>query len=406
MDYGKRKYGTSKKSYIEYASEITDQYIKSIGGVHKADFKRPYKADDYHSMMYSFDTPMKYLGGTLPTLESLNLAPVATVETPTKYFSKWTERQPKGDIDANWYCCCADYDGSVFLVGDSGNLYRSGNAGKTWDVSPGYTPWSLVACDNDGSFIMMVTGAGWLYTSSDSWATWRISQSAGPYSGIACDADGSNLICCTSPLSANGQIFTSSDSGINWTERNPAGGTTSRGWTSVSSDSDGSFLVATCSNSYPPSGPSYGGRVYTSSDSGATWTERRPDGNTDYAWLCSACSADGSFIAVGVGANFPHRSRLYTSSDYGTNWTERRIYGDHDCDWIDVAVDDAGKKIFVLVEYNLGGRKLFLSSDAGATWIEQIPSTVANPYWQSLAISGDGLSRIAGMSSGRIYTYV
>jgi hypothetical protein len=372
MDYGKRKYGTSKKSYIEYASEITDQYIKSIGGVHKADFKRPYKADDYHSMMYAFDTPMKYLGGTLPTLESLNLAaPVATVETPTKYFSKWTERQPNGDVDGNWSCCCADYDGSVFIVGENtGEIFISRNAGRTWDSSGGYayTPWTLVACDNDGSFTMMVASAGnyeIIYTSADSWGTWRISQSAGPYYGIACDSDGSNLINCN-----QFQVYTSSDYGVNWTERHPAGGTTDRYWSSVASSSDGSFLVATCRKTDNTGDPAYGGRIYTSSDGGANWTERRPDGDVDYAWGSSACSADGSFIVVGASAFWPYtlRSRLYTSSDYGATWTERRPAGDANRSWGGISVDAAGKKILVTDYFDVV--KGYYSVDSGVIWIE------------------------------------
>ena len=42
----------------------------------------------------------------------------------------------------------------------------------------------------------------------------------------------------------------------------------------VASDDDGSNLIAGV----------YGGRLYTSSDSGANWTERQPVGNADKDW--------------------------------------------------------------------------------------------------------------------------
>ena len=69
MDYGRRKPASPSKSYITFMTEVTDQYMKSIGGIHPVDFKRPYMYEDYTSMMYLNDSPLKQLGGIPPTLE-------------------------------------------------------------------------------------------------------------------------------------------------------------------------------------------------------------------------------------------------------------------------------------------------------------------------------------------------
>jgi hypothetical protein len=56
-----------------------------------------------------------------------------------------------------------------------------------------------------------------------------------------------------------GQIYTSGDSGTTWTPHD-----SNRDWAAVASSADGTKLVAAVN----------GGRIYTSSDSGATWTPR------------------------------------------------------------------------------------------------------------------------------------
>jgi len=50
-----------------------------------------------------------------------------------------------------------------------------------------------------------------------------------------------------------------------------------------------------------------------------TWTERQPAGDANMAWHCVSSDADGSHLIAAV-----YSGRLYTSSDSGANWTERR----------------------------------------------------------------------------------
>jgi hypothetical protein len=59
-------------------------------------------------------------------------------------------------------------------------------------------------------------------------------------------------------------------------------------WTSITSSADGTKLAAVVS----------GGSIYTSADSGATWTEQTAAGSRE--WQSIASSADGTRLAVGV----------------------------------------------------------------------------------------------------------
>jgi photosystem II stability/assembly factor-like uncharacterized protein len=73
--------------------------------------------------------------------------------------------------------------------------------------------------------------------------------------------DGTKLVAVTNDMGNPDYIYTSSDSGTTWTQRG-----TQREWESVASSADGTKLVAVnCCDGY----------IYTSSDSGVTWIPRQ-----------------------------------------------------------------------------------------------------------------------------------
>jgi photosystem II stability/assembly factor-like uncharacterized protein len=69
-----------------------------------------------------------------------------------------------------------------------------------------------------------------------------------------------------------GYIYTSSDSGVTWTARTSSG---QKYWESLASSSDGTVLTAVSKNNY----------IYTSSDSGATWTARTSSGKRNWQYV-------------------------------------------------------------------------------------------------------------------------
>ena len=97
---------------------------------------------------------------------------------------------------------------------------------------------------------------------------------------VASSADGRKLIAC---VEMAGYLYTSMDSGATWTPRMTD---TTRDWCGVASSADGTRLAACASSD----------RVYTSSDSGVTWTAR--EGSR--AWRGVASSADGTRLAACV----------------------------------------------------------------------------------------------------------
>ena len=121
-----------------------------------------------------------------------------------------------------------------------------------------------------------------VYTSKDDGNTWK-PHLIGYAAAVASSADGSTLVAAgTSDL----HIQISTNGGDTWTERF---GDAQRYWTSAASSADGSVLVVADGGPYPE-----GGRIYTSTDGGLTWTPRE----TDRFWKSVAISANGSKVVA------------------------------------------------------------------------------------------------------------
>jgi hypothetical protein len=115
--------------------------------------------------------------------------------------------------------------------------------------------------------------------------TWTARDSNRQWSSVASSADGTKLVAAVQ----NGQIYTSTDSGVTWTAR--AG---SLPWSSVASSADGTKLVA----------GDYYGQIYTSMDSGVTWTAQA----SGQDWYSVASSVDGNKLVAAAGAD----GKIYT----------------------------------------------------------------------------------------------
>jgi hypothetical protein len=102
--------------------------------------------------------------------------------------------------------------------------------------------------------------------------------------------------------SGNG-IYTSTDSGVTWSAHDSV-----RNWYSVASSSDGTKLIAA------DVGVGSGGQLYTSPDSGATWTAR----DSSRTWYSVASSSDGSKLVAGVYGGQIFTSTAIQSTTVGT----------------------------------------------------------------------------------------
>jgi hypothetical protein len=198
---------------------------------------------------------------------------------------------------------------------------------------------------------------------------------AEPWIALATSADGLKMVAATSQ-----QIFTSYG-GIDWTPASASfgGGTFNKG--SVASSTDGTKLVAVMN----------GAQVYTSADSGVTWTTQN---NAPTAgWACVASSADGTKLVAAINSVSP----IYTSSNSGVTWTPQN--NSPTVNWSQIVASADGNKLAAISGTS---DQIYTSTNAGVTWAGQSGAPTAT--WMSVASSADGTKLAAAIYNGQIYT--
>ena len=202
------------------------------------------------------------------------------------------------------------------------------------------------------------------------------------WSSIAMSSDGTKLAAAVS----GGHIYTSSNSGATWTDHSSGAIAGNKDWSSIAMSSDGTKLAAAVS----------GGHIYTSSNSGATWTDRSSGviaGNK--GWWSIAMSSDGTKLAAAVYAR-----HFYTSSNSGATWTDRSkgvIKGIKF--WSSIAMSFDGTKLTAVASDHI-----YTSSDSGTTWTDRSSSITSSRILTSIAMSSDGTKLAAAAYPGHIYT--
>lgn len=217
---------------------------------------------------------------------------------------------------------------------------------------------------------------GYLYTSTDSGVTWTERTGAGSrrWTGLTASEDGTRLVA----VESTGYVYTTTDGGLTWTTQTSAG---SRGWRAVASSSDGSIIV----------GLVCGGFVYVSTDSGSSWSERASAGSR--YWSSIVLTTDGIKIFASATAN-----SLYYSDDSGLSWNTLTVGGYRS--WRAIDMSDSGQNIAATVfKYS---NAVYLSFDYGKSWSESV-ITQEWQCWASIAMSADGRKVIAGTENGSLY---
>ena len=188
------------------------------------------------------------------------------------------------------------------------------------------------------------------------------------WDGVASSSDGTRLAA----VIAFGGIYTSTNSGVTWT----ATSAPIAHWHSIASSADGMKLIA-AEECLMPVCDSSSAAIYTSADGGATWTN-----SLDSDAFSVASSADGNHLATASGA---------ISTNSGATWAG---FGGGGYEAISSSWD--GTKL-VSSDFNI-----FTSSDGGSTWSK----TSAPTYlWWSVASSADGSTLLAGVVNGSASIY-
>jgi hypothetical protein len=309
----------------------------------------------------------------------------------------------------SWNSIASSADGAKLAAGVvSGFIYTSTNAGTNWSqqiVMPYYS-WSSIVSSADGTQLAALVSDGYggvfgsttygIYSSIDSGNHWTLDSNAPQttWTSIACSSDGTKLAAVV----YGGGIYTSVNSGISWTCQTTAPVTN---WASISSSSDGTKLAALTFGVNGSQSAAPGG-LYTSVNSGTNWTLQTSAPVTN--WTSIASSSDGTKLAalggytlVWFGAYGYYCSGIYTSVNSGTNWTLQTSAPL--ARWVSIASSADGTKLAALA--NGGG--IYTSANSGTNWTLQTSAPVIN-NWTSIASSSDGTKLAAVVSGGGIYT--
>ena len=189
-----------------------------------------------------------------------------------------------------------------------------------------------------------------------------------------------------------GRLYTSLNSGTDWTERQP-GGNQGYNWYLGDASESGEIMLAAIGGNAP------GGKLYISSDYGINWVEHTPAGAGDKRWLCGEVSGDGLTIMAGIGAPAV-AGRIYMSTDGGVTFPEILPAGDVDRMWHTVRISNDGQYV-VVQSYNSAGidGKMYKTENQGSTWTEVLRSG-SSIGATGVSISSDGTGKILYTESG------
>jgi hypothetical protein len=253
-------------------------------------------------------------------------------------------------------------------------------------LSAGGTNWIItaIACSADGGTIVAAAYNGPVWVSTDLGATWQVTSLAyNSWSGVTCSADGRKMTAVSGEFNTitwnTFTIYTSSDSGASWTPRSsPTAPDIVNAFSGVAGSADGTRLVALVSAKYDPTHPTntvpWDGGIYLSTDSGASWQVGGTGGTNNFSWAAVASSADGNTLAGLSVTNqrppTPPFRVLLLSRDAGASWNRANLPKFF---LTSIAISADGSKLVVGATDTGGttGDHLFTSADSGATWTDQ-----------------------------------
>ncbi|MEI6435493.1 MAG: hypothetical protein WCP32_11655, partial [Bacteroidota bacterium] len=255
-----------------------------------------------------------------------------------------------------------------------------GNVNKTWPY---------VSQSSNGMIKLAAPSDGRLYLSVDGGTTWSETQPAGNvnkvWDCISVSGNGSTMIAGSS---GGSRLYLSTNNGVSWTETQPVGNV-DKLWKACSVSYDGSTMLACVNN----------GRLYLSVNGGGTWVETQPAGNVDRWWSVVSVSGDG--LTMMAGGN---TGRLYISTNQGGSWNQTQPEGDADKKWHSISISDNGSIMLAVNRTSGSGEKIYKSVNAGGVWAET--QFAGSPDWNSVSMSGDGLTLLAAPGYGSLYRSV
>lgn len=268
---------------------------------------------------------------------------------------------------------------------------------QTWTLtSAPSTNWVSVASSADGSKLAAAVYRGGIYTSTNSGIDWT--QTGAPannyWASIASSADGIKLVAASSGIYTSG-IWISTNSGNTWAQTSMA----SNEWTSVASSADGSKLVVVAIGDIHFNAPGF---IYTSTNFGTAWIQQT--NAPGFNWTTVASSADGNKLAVFTS------DEICISTNSGNTWKQannppQNWQAAGSAQAICWSADGSRLVVALLGDNFSNPLPIYISTNLGVTWT--LTSAPTN-NWTSVASSSDGSKLVATASfystPGPIYT--
>ena len=271
-------------------------------------------------------------------------------------------------------------------VANPGPIYTSSDSGLTWHASDAPpTNWWGVASSTNGQNLVAAANPGGIYTSSDGGATWVVTSApSGQWYDVASSADGTQLAAQTwitaGQGGGSGLTEFSTNSGKTWTSIQ----TPNAFWSCLAASWDGSLWFAGTDE----------GAICTSAGSGFDWL---PSESPTGLWNAIASSADGSKLVAATEFGGP----LYVSADSGATWNDNG--SPVGPSWTSVATSSDGVILVACASQDdVGnGGNIYISTNSGTVWV---PAGAPTRAWRGVASSADGTKLVAVDSGGGIYT--
>jgi uncharacterized protein (TIGR03437 family) len=250
---------------------------------------------------------------------------------------------------------------SVVYAGTSASMYKSGDAGKTWNRLQGFGPAlvnALAADPTTAGTVYAGTSTG-VWKSTDSGATWSRTDSGQFVLALAMHSSRPATLAAAVQLNigpTQPSLYRTTDGGATWTVLpNSPIGPYALAFDAANPD----VLYAAASTAGFAGGGTAG--VYKSADGGGSWVK-----------LTGPSPAISTFaVAAGAGTVYVSASAgVMVSGDAGSTWKTAPVRG---VAAGNVAVDPTHPQTVYA-----DGDGVFVSNDAGATWSSVLPNRAVN----------------------------
>jgi hypothetical protein len=347
-------------------------------------------------LFVSSDTSLS--GNVLTKSLSILLLPSSIVASSSFSQNTWNSYSNSGYIGCSissngntlLYSSANPYgDGSIFYstgYGKTGIITVSNASNPIYNTSFGYANITDIEIAANGLGLAIACSSNYgLFTSTNSGVTWSQATTASTsFKAVAMSSNGAY----SAAVDSNGTLYISTNSTVSYSSSystSMVGSTVS----ALSVSDNGSRVIATVQNT---------NTIYYSSNGGTSFTSVSPSGNSNTGWLSLSMDGSGTYAIAGSSAN-----GIFYSNNGGQSWTQSNFnysmtFGSN---LVLTSNRNTGQYCIALTY----GRSSY-STDYGQTWffISSLnsDSNINSNLFYSVCLSPDGINALL-LAPGGIY---